>query len=422
MFVRHLPDRRPFMLAAGLEQFLQYVRNLSFSGQQIDYLRELDAFEPVEDRFFEYLRDLRFTGDVWAVPEGTPIFPDEPFVRVEAPMIEAQLVETFLLSAVNFQTLIATKAARVVRAAGLDGQHRPVAEFGARRAHGFGAAVQAARASYIGGCDSSSNTQAGHMTGMPVAGTKAHSFVMNFEQEADAFRRYYECFGEQSIMLIDTYDTLEGARKAVEAAPQMRGVRLDSGDLLELSVQVREILDEAGCREAIIVASGDLDEHRIAELVRAGAPIDAFGVGTKLVTSEDDPALGGVYKLVSVQRDGEWRPRMKLSASKTTWPGRKDVFRFRDRRSGRFVRDVLACAHEETPDGAERLLQPVIRDGQAVRELPELEALRNRARVQVNRLPEDVTRLEEPRSYPVEISQTLQERFDRLSTRLEEQQ
>jgi nicotinate phosphoribosyltransferase len=422
MFVRHLPDDRPFMLAAGLEQALDYLQKLRFTGEQIDYLRGLNAFAPVEDGFFDYLREFRFTGSALAVPEGTPVFPDEPFVRVEGPMIEAQIVETFLLSAINFQTLIASKAARVAQAADLDGRHRPVAEFGARRAHGFGAAVQAARASYIGGCDASSNTEAGYMTGMPVSGTKAHSFVMNFDQEADAFRAYYDCFGEQSIMLIDTYDTVEGARKAVEVAPDMRGVRLDSGDLLELSREVREILDEGGCEDAIIVASGNLDEYKIAELVREGAPIDAFGVGTSLVTSDDDPALGGVYKLVSVRQDGEWRPRMKLSASKTTWPGRKEIFRFRDPKTGRFVRDVLGCADEPTPDGAERVLTQVVRDGEPVGERPDLETIRDRARAELARLPDDVTRMENPRTYPVDISKALQERFERISAELEERQ
>ncbi|MHC5035235.1 MAG: nicotinate phosphoribosyltransferase, partial [Planctomycetota bacterium] len=328
LFIRRLPPQRGYLLCAGLEQAVSYLQNLSFSAEQIEYLRALPVFGKISDGFFEYLADLRFTGHLIAVPEGTPAFAEEPLLRVEAPIIEAQIVETFLLSTVNFQTLIASKAARVVEAARLDGRERAVVDFGTRRAHGPDAAVLAARAAYIGGCVATSNVEAGHRLGIPVSGTEAHSFVMAFDSEQEAFEAYAGCYDKHTILLIDTYDTIEGARRAIRAAPEMRGVRIDSGDAIELSKQVRRMLDEAGRADAMVFASGDLDEREVARLIAGGAAVDGFGVGTKLVTSADAPYLGGVYKLVAVEQDGRWQPRLKLSADKATYPGPKQVHRF----------------------------------------------------------------------------------------------
>jgi nicotinate phosphoribosyltransferase len=412
--VRRLPPERSYLLCAGLAQAVSYLRRLRFGDEQIAYLREQDVFQRVGDEFFDYLAELRFAGTVHAVPEGTLVFAGEPLLRVEAPILQAQIVETFLLSVINFQTMVATKAARVVEAARLDGRERAVVDFGTRRAHGPDAAVMAARAAYLAGCAGTSNVEAGHKMGIPVSGTEAHSFIMAFDDEEEAFSSYYRCFGEHSVMLIDTYDTMEGARRAIRAAPGMRGVRLDSGDLAALSNQVRALLDEAGLEDALIFASGDLDEHEVARLVRQGAPVDGFGVGTRLVTSSDAPYLGAVYKLVAVERDGEWQPRLKLSADKETHPGLKTVFRFSDA-DGRMERDVLATAEEPCPDGAEALLEEVLREGEPTGAVPSLEQARQRAARQLARLPEQHRRLQDPVPYPVDVSAALRMEFRALA-------
>ena len=413
--VRSLPPGRSYLVCAGLEQALAYLDALRFTGEQIDYLRALPVFAGAGREFFDYLAGLEFTGNVRAVPEGTLVFAGEPLLSIEAPLIEAQMVETFLLSMVQFQTTIATKAARVAGAARLDGRERTVAEFGARRAHGPDAGVLAARAAYVGGCAGTSNVEAACRFGIPPSGTEAHSFVMAFEDEEDAFRSYYRCFGDRSILLIDTYDTLAGARKALRAAPRMRGVRIDSGDLCALSRKVRRILDQGGRRDALIVASGDLDEHAIANLVRAGARIDAFGVGTRMVTSEDAPSLSAVYKLVAVRGDGGWSPRAKLSKGKRTYPGRKSVRRFFEPSSGQMVHDLVAAADEACPEGAEDLLVTVMEGGQACAPPPELVAVRARAAAQLARLPEEHRRLRDPVPYPVRFSERLQAALRSLS-------
>ncbi len=413
--VRSLPPGRAYLVCAGLEQAVSYLCDLRFTDEQVDYLRGEDSLRQIGDEFFDYLRGFSFCGSVDAVPEGRLVFEDEPVVRVEAPIIAAQLVETFLLSMINYQTLIATKAARVVDAAGLDGGERLVVDFGTRRAHGPDAAVLAARAAYVGGCRGTSNVEAGHRLGIPVSGTEAHSFIMAFDSEEEAFESYYRCYGEQAILLIDTYDTIEGAKKAIEIAPRMRGVRLDSGDLGELSRRVRAMLDEAGLDEAIIVASGDLDEYRVAELVRGAAPIDGFGVGTRLVVSEDAPYLGGVYKLVAVERDGQWSPRLKLSEGKELYPGRKCAFRFSDGDGGPFTHDLLAAAEEPCPEGAEPLLEPILRDGRPLYEAPSLEQIRDRAAGELSRLAGKHRAFEKPEPYPVKVSDELRGKFDELS-------
>lgn len=417
LFVRRLPGQRSWLLAAGLEQALEYLRQVSFSREEIEYLRRLPMMAQVDDTFFDYLADFRFSGEVWAVPEGTPVFAGEPILRVTAPLIEAQIAETYLLATINFQTLIATKAARIVGAAG----GRSIVEFGARRCHGFGAALLAARAAFIGGCIGTSNVEAGYQFGLPVFGTAAHSFTQAFDEEIEAFRAFFRVFGDQTTLLLDTYDTIGAARLATQFGPRLRGVRLDSGDLGILAREVREILDGAGMRTTTIMASGDLNEYRIAELIKAGAPIDIFGVGTELSTSRDEPALGGVYKLVELVSEEAGGPRtipkMKLSREKATYPFRKQVWRRQDE-SGLFNGDLIGLAEEEAT--GEKLLQRVMSNGQPVMPTPDLVGIQSYARAQVARLPAAVKSLEQPESYPVIFSERLEAERVRLQAQLEE--
>lgn len=401
LFVRELPPERSFLVAAGLEQAVHYLRRVHFTNAAIRWLRSLPALRRVGSGFFEYLRHFRFRGDLDAVPEGTIVFGGEPLLRVTAPLIEAQLVETYLLTTINFQTLVATKAARIVTAA----RGRPVVDFGSRRAHGPQAGLLAARASFIGGCAGTSNALAGHELGIPVFGTLAHSWVMAFGDEQEAFQTYLEVFPEHTTLLLDSYDTVAAARQVAALGPKVSGVRLDSGDLAALSRRVRRILDAAGMQGTRILASGDLNEHLISGLLRRRAAIDGFGVGTELVTSRDAPALGGVYKLVEQQVGGAWVPRLKLSAGKQTYPGRKQVYRLADRQ-GRFRRDVVALATEER--SGRPLLVPVMRRGRLVGPLPSLLDARSRAADEMGRLPHRFRRLAAPARYPVQYSRPLQ--------------
>ena len=362
--IRRLPRNRDYVIVAGLPQAVDYLLSLSFLGGEIDYLRGLPQFARVSAGFFDYLRAFRFTGDVFAVPEGTALNAGEPVLTVRAPLIEAQIPETYLLSTLTFQTLIATKASRMVAAA----QGRAVVEFGTRRAHTPEAGVLGARAAYIGGCAGTSNTLAGFRFGIPVFGTAAHSWVLSFADETEAFRRLQQVLGPSTVHLVDTYDALEGTRRAAALGQPLWGIRLDSGDFAAQARAARDILDSAGLHAARIMVSGDLDEHRIGELVTAGAPVDAFGVGTELATSQDAPSMGTVYKLVEI----EGRPVAKRSESKITLPGVKQIFRFPDR-------DVVGLASEPCPEGAEALLRPVILGGELVEELPGLESARARA-------------------------------------------
>jgi nicotinate phosphoribosyltransferase len=396
LFIRHLPPGRGYLVVAGLEQAIQYLTQLRFDDAALDYLRSQPVFERMRDDFWGYLRQFRFTGDLNAMPEGTIAFANEPLLRVRAPLIEAQMVETALLAIVNHQTLIATKAARVVDAA----QGRTVVEFGARRAHGLEAATLGARAAIIGGCAGTSNLLAGRAFDIPVYGTAAHSFTMSFAHEIDAFRAYHQTFPGHDTLLIDTYDTQEGARRAMQVG-KIAGVRLDSGDLASLSIQVRRILDEAGQTEARIVASGDLNEERIAALIEAGARIDIFGVGTELITSRDAPALGGVYKLVAIDDGQGERPVSKRSQDKASLPGVKQVLRTRAS-DGRLSGDVLALATE--PATGEALLEPVIRAGTRAAPIAPLLELQARARAGREALPASVRRLRDPDPYPVTLS------------------
>jgi len=415
LFVRRLKHRNYF-LACGLEQGLRYLETLSFSDQALAYLRKQEQFE--ED-FLEWLADFEFTGDVYAVPEGTPVFPDEPILEVVAPIGEAQLVETFLLNQITFQTTIASKAARVAAAAHAGEAERVVADFGMRRMHGTDAAMKAARAAYVAGVDATSNVAAGEAYGIPITGTMAHSYVEAHDAEMEAFRAFAEQYPE-TILLVDTYDTLDGVRKVIDLAEErgedfrVRGIRLDSGDLAELAAEARRLLDAAGLTDVQIFASGGLDEHRIAELLDRGAPIDGFGVGTKMGTSADQPALDSAYKLSGYAG----RPRMKLSADKSNLPGRKQVIRQYE--EGTAVRDVIATAGSDRHAGAP-LLERVMADGErtdAGTARP-LDALREHAAARRAELPDRLHALDrDSEGYDVVLSDAMEERLENTRAEL----
>ena len=377
MFVRRMPYNRNFFLVAGLEQAVDYILNLRFESDQIAYLRRLPQFHNTPDEFFAALAKFRFTGDLFAVQEGTPIFAGEPFLTVRAPIVEAQLLETYLLSTIGFQTSIATKAARITEAAGEAG----VVEFGSRRAHTPAAAVLGGRAAYIGGCIGTSNVETGFRFGVPVMGTAAHSWVMSFESERKAFEELQKLLGDATVYLIDSYDTIEGARIAASLGKPMWGVRLDSGNLLELARKVRVILDQSGFHDAKIMATGDLNEYRILEMTAAGAPIDLYGVGTDLATAVDCPSLGAVYKMVELDENGVKRFTAKYSLEKHSMPGAKQIFRYPSH-------DEVACEWEcPAMDGAQALLRAVIIGGALVEPLPKLDEIRNYAAASLKKLP-----------------------------------
>jgi len=380
LFARDLPPRRGYLVACGLEQALDYLERLHFDDTALEYLASLDMFD---ESFLSMLESLRFTGEVWAIPEGDLVFPDEPLVRVTAPLVEAQIVETFLLNCIGYQTMIATKAARVATACG----DRTFVDFSPRRDHGTDAAMKTARASYVGGAAGTSLVLGGQAFGLELSGTMAHSYVMRFDDETDAFRTYARDFPGRATFLLDTYDTERAAALVVELAAELepdgllpRAVRLDSGDLDALARSVRRILDDGGLTDVRIFASGDLDEYRIAQLVAADAPVDAFGVGTQLGTSGDAPHVGVVYKLV----EDATGPKVKLSADKVTLPGRKQVFRLAD--GGEIQADVLGL-DDEVVEGGRPLLQQVMVDGKRVVDREPLTALRDRCRATVASLP-----------------------------------
>ena len=403
--IRRLPPRRNFLLAAGLPQVVDYLLNLSFSSEEVAYLRGLPQFSNASAAFFDYLCHFRFTGDLFAVAEGTPLFAGEPFLTLRAPIIEAQIPETYLLSAVTFPTLVAGKAARCVAAA----CGRPVIEFGTRRAHTAEAGVLAARAAYLGGCAGTSNSLAGFRYGIPVMGTAAHSWVMSFSNETESFRQLQRVLGDNTTQLIDTYDTVEGARRAAQLGRPIQGVRIDSGDSLALSRQVRAVLDAAGLADTEIMVTGDLDEYRIRDLVAAGAPVDSFGVGTQLATSGDAPYLNATYKMVELNIGGINRFTTKLSEDKISLPGSKQVFRDSER-------DVLARSGE--CGRGEALLRPVLLGGRLIEPLPTLEEARCRAAESLARLPQPLRELEVAEPWPMVQSPELRALIDRTRRNL----
>lgn len=410
LFCRRLPDGWGYLVAAGLDDALAYLERLRFRMDELEYLSSTGLFS---EHFVERLGDLRFTGDVDAMPEGTVFFPGEPVLEVTAPLLEAQLVETVVLNQIHFQSLLASKASRCVDAA----QGRRLIEFGLRRTHGGEAGLKAARASYVAGFDSTSNVLAGRLYGIPVAGTMAHSYVECFADEAAAFTAFTRAYAHGSTLLIDTYDTVEGARRAAEVARavESRGghvaaVRLDSGDLRKLSVLVRRVLDEDGLARVGIFASGGLDERNIERLLAEGPPIDGFGVGSKLGVSADASYLDMAYKLAVF--DG--RPVLKLSTGKATLPGRKQVWRLQD--GGRFAGDVIALADEERPTYGEPLLRSVMTCGERSWQEP-VTAARARAAAQRETLPPDLRRIDAG-TYPVDASEELKALADGLARRL----
>jgi nicotinate phosphoribosyltransferase len=401
LFVRGLPEGRQYLMAAGLEQALDFLTTLRFTADEIAWLRALPALGSVPPMFFDdYLAAFTFTGDVWALEEGEVFFGHEPIVRVTAPAAEAQLVETALLAIITFQTSVASKASRVVTAAA----GRSVIEFGSRRAHGPDAAVHAARAAYIAGCASTSNVEAGRRFGVPVSGTMAHSWVMGFANEIDAFRQYMAIFGEHSTLLIDTYDTLAAARRIVQGGLRPSAVRIDSGDLAALAREVRNIFDAGGLTATKILVSGDLDEWQIETLLSAGAPIDGFGVGTAISTVRDAPGLGGVYKLVETMEGKSPRPTIKLSTGKRTYPGRKQVWRVTE--AGIADYDVLALDGEAAQDGRPLLVR-AMRQGVRVLPAAPIEEIRQRALERVAQLPASLRAMATGPPYPVRISPAL---------------
>jgi len=384
-----MPRSRSYLVACGLEQAVDYVLNLRFSDEDILFLKSLPVFKNMGEDFFEYLRWFQFTGNLWAMPEGEIFFAREPIIQIEAPIIEAQILETYLLSIMNIESLVATKAARIVQAACSDHKERDVIDFGSRRAHGPEAGVLSARAAYIGGCVGTSNVLAGEKFNIPVYGTVAHSWVEAFNQEVESFYKYYAAFPDHTTLLIDTYDTIEAVKKIVnlEIKDKIRGVRLDSGDLNILSKKVRMILDKAGLNHVKIIASGNLDEHKILELIKESAPIDAFGVGTELVSPQDCPNLDLVYKLVQTCDGlGNIRFTAKKSKNKETIPGKKQVFRYYTKNM-LLKKDVLGLSTGPPIKDTQPLLKQIIKNGHLTEELPATKELRTNARNNFMRIP-----------------------------------
>jgi len=414
LFIRKMPSNRSYFVFAGLEQVLFFLQNMKFNEEHLDYLRE----KGLSEKFLEYLRNFKFTGEVWSVPEGTVVFHAEPLIRVTAPVIEAQLIETFLLNTVNLQTMIATKASRVVHAAA----GRSVVEFGLRRTQGTDAGMKAARCSYMAGADGTSNVLAGMKYGIPVFGTMAHSYVMFFDREIDSFRAFAKTFPSTSTLLIDTYDEVLGAENAASVAKELEkkghrlnAVRLDSGDLYSLSNKVRAILDQHGLSYVKIFASGDLDEYAIDKLVRKGAKIDAFGVGTRMSTSIDRPYVDVVYKLAGRVERGDFLATMKLSEGKLTLPGKKQIYRQRDRQ-GKYAKDIIGLEDEDIE--GDRLLKKFMERGQIVREMPSLEQVRKETLKNLLGLPEKFKRLKSALSYTVDLSLKLRTMRNEMESRL----
>ena len=415
LFVRKLPARRGFLMAAGLEQALEFLEHLRFSSDEIDWLKSTGRFST---RTLAYLADLRFTGDVHAMPEGTLFFANEPILRVTAPLPEAQLVEARLINIVHFQTLIASKAARMVLAA----PGKLLVDFGLRRAHGAEAGLMAARASYIAGFTGTATVLAAKLFDIPVFGTMAHSYIQAHDNETVAFERFAHARPEGLVFLIDTYDTEAAAQKIAALAPRLKaagisisGVRLDSGDPIALSKSVRRILDEGGLADVTIFASGGLDEDQLVAIARANAPIDGFGIGTSLTTSSDAPALDCAYKL----QEYAGLPRRKHSAGKATWPGRKQVWR-RYETDGRLAGDTLSV--EDDDQKGERLVDQVMLGGKRLSQSPKLDDIRAHAARELQRLPAPLRELKPDATYPVQVGQALVDLTAQFDRRLKEQE
>ncbi len=430
MFFRDIPDGGGFAIMAGVEQVAEYMQNLEFTDDDIEYLRKKDMFD---SRFLEYLRNFRFVCDVWTVPEGTPIFPGEPIITVRGPVIQAQFVETMVLLLVNHQTLIATKANRIVRAA----KGRGIMEFGTRRAHGVSAAVYGARAAYIGGCMGTACTVSDRDYGIDALGTMAHSWVQMYPDEDTAFRKYAEIYPDNCVLLVDTYNVLKSGVPAAirvfrDMKPEKMGIRIDSGDVSYLTKQARKMLDDAGLQECTIVVSNSLDEYIIEDVIQQGACIDSFGVGERLITASSSPVFGGVYKLSALEKDGDMIPKMKISENigKITNPGFKTLYRFYDKDSNQCKADLIALDEEPAPSGDEfEIFDPIapwkrktLRNfyvknirvqlfdkGKLVYKLPAVDEIRSYCARQVGDLWDEMLRFENPQTYYVDLSQRLYE-------------
>jgi nicotinate phosphoribosyltransferase len=439
LFFRSVPQDGGYALMAGVDQMIEYLKDLKFTEEDLHYLAETQVFDQI---FLDYLRNLRFSCDIWAIPEGTPIFPNEPIVKVRGPIIQAQMIETMLLVTINHQSLIATKTSRIVRAA----KGRPVLEFGSRRAQGYDAAVLGARAAYIAGAAGTSCTISGQQFGIPTAGTMAHSWIQTFESEYAAFAAYARSFPRASVLLVDTYNVLKSgvpnairvAREVLEPLGQrLRGIRIDSGDLAYLAQKSREMLDAAGLTDCRITASNALDEYIIRDLIQQGAPIDTFGVGERLITSRAEPVFSGVYKLAAIEQDGEIKPRMKFSENtgKITNPGNKEVWRFYDKATGKAIADLISLAGEEIDENSpyeifdslhtwkrktlsnftvRKLLEPVFAAGKLVYRRVPIEESRDICARELDRLWESLKRFENPQTYYVDLSQSLWDVKDQL--------
>ncbi|MEE0867543.1 MAG: nicotinate phosphoribosyltransferase [Clostridia bacterium] len=432
LYFRTVPDNGGFAIMAGTEQAIDYMKNLSFDDEDIEFLRSKNIFD---EKFLEYLRNFKFTCDVWAVPEGTPVFPNEPLIVVRGPAIQAQLLETMLLLIINHQTLIATKANRIVRAA----QGRSVMEFGSRRAHGANSAVLGARAAYIAGCIGTACTLSDELYGIPALGTMAHSWVQMFPTEYDAFKAYAEAYPEGCTLLIDTYNVLKsGLPNAIKVFKECllpkgyrpKGVRIDSGDITYLTSKIRKELDKEGFEDCGIVVSNSLDEYIISDTLAQGAKIDSFGVGERLITAKSSPVFGGVYKLVGVEENGEITPKIKISENpaKITIPDFKQIYRLYENESGKAIADVLTLHQEEIDSSkpyvifdpvhtwkrktvtnftARKLLVPIFKGGELVYDLPKLDDIRAYCKDQLDTIWDEVKRFENPHTYYVDLSQKL---------------
>jgi len=406
-FIRKYPKHRNYLIFAGLEQVIHYLQNARFSEKTIEFLRKKDVFNEIDSSFFdEYLPKFKFKLDVWAIKEGNFFFPNEPIMKIQGPMFHAQLAETYILNVINYQTIVASKASRIKNIA----QQKTLLEFGTRRSHSPLAGVYAARASYIAGFNGTSNVIADIELGINSSGTMAHSFVQRFDNEMESFDVYTNIYGKSSILLIDTYDTEQAAKKISKFKNSIKAVRIDSGDLVEHAKKVRKILDENGCEKVQIVASSDLNEYKIKKILESNAPIDAFGVGTELATSSDDPTIAGVYKLIEYNN----KPKIKISEEKLTLPGKKQIYRIYDKQ-GEFIEDFLTLDSEPAPPNSEALLILVMKEGRLIMELPNLNNIQQYYNENIEKLPNKYKELEENQIFKVRISKKLSDLTNSLT-------